>query len=107
VIVELDKAEFEKGKPARALYDRILEFLAVNRGEAYTEGDIGKEMMQAEGGDPVLQSLTVVGRQAVVLAALDDLIREGKVVARKHGWNTYCMYGNSGAVSRSPSTKPE
>jgi hypothetical protein len=107
VIVKLDRAEFEKGKPARALYDRILDFLAMNRDNAYTEGDIGKEMMQADGGDPVLQSLTVVGRQAVVLAALDDLIREGKIVARKHSWNTYYMYSNSSAVSLGPSTKPE
>ncbi len=103
----MNKAEFETGKPARALSDRILEFLAMNRTEAYNEGDLGAEMMQAFGGDPILQSLTIVGRQAVILAALDNLIREGQIVARRHHWNTYYMYSNSGAEGASHGTKPE
>jgi hypothetical protein len=81
VIVRLaiDKADFKKGKPARALSDRILEFLAKNSDKAYLQDDITTEMMRE---DAVLQELTTVGRQAGVLAALDNLVRDGEVVAR-------------------------
>jgi hypothetical protein len=89
-VIELEKANFEMGKPARALSDRILEFLVKNRGKAYGEGEISLDLLQA--GDPVVKELTAVGRQAVVLAALDNLIRDGKVLARTHAWNTYYMY---------------
>jgi hypothetical protein len=97
----IEKADFERGKPARALSDRILEFLAMNSGNAYLEEEISKEMMQADPGDRVLQSLTIVGRQAVVLAALDTLVRDGKIIARIPGMMPYYM-----ARTESASTNP-
>ncbi len=90
----IDKAEFENGKLARSLSDRILEFLAKNKGSAYLEDDIGVEMMQADGGDPMLQSLTIVGRQTVVLAVLDNLVREGKIIARIPSRMPFYMYND-------------
>ena len=87
----IGKVDFEKGRPLRPLCDRILEFLTRNSGEAYMEDDIGVEIMQADGGDPVLQGLTIVGRQAVVLAALDNLVRDGKVVAKVPNKAPYYM----------------
>jgi hypothetical protein len=95
----IDKVDFEKGKPARSLGDRILDFLAMNRGKAYSEDEISIDMMQADGGDPILQALTIVGRQAVVLAALDNLIRDGKIVARVPGKMLYYMYNDRATES--------
>jgi hypothetical protein len=97
----LEKADFEKGRPVRALSDRILEFLAMNRGKAYGEGEISLVLLQA--GDPVVKDLTAVGRQAVVLAALDSLIRGGKVIARTHVWNTFYMYNEPPATANAES----
>jgi hypothetical protein len=93
VFVELAivKAEFEKGKPVKALGTQILEFLAKNDGAAYLEDDITANIMRAGDGEPILQALTIVGRQAVVLAVLDGLVREGKVVARIPGKLPYYM----------------
>jgi hypothetical protein len=101
----IGKAEFEKGKPIRALGDRILEFLSMNKGNAYVGDDVATEIMQADGGDPTLQSLTIVGRQAVVLAVLDNLVREGKVVARKSSWNVYYTYNDAATTSHGSSTQ--
>jgi hypothetical protein len=95
----IDKVDFEKCKPVRSLGDRILDFLAMNKGKAYFEDDIGIEMMQADGGDPILQALTTVGRQAVVLAALDNLIREGRILARISGKMSYYMHNDQAAES--------
>lgn len=101
----IGSAEFEKGKPFPALGDRILEFLAMNSDKAYMEAEIGVEMMQADGGDPVLQALTIVGRQAVVLAVLDNLVRDGKIVSRiQHKMPYYMLASQLG--SESTGTKP-
>jgi hypothetical protein len=97
----IEKVDFEKGKPLRALGDRILEFLSINKGKAYMEDEIAKEIMQADGGDAVLQSLTIVGRQSVVLAALNGLIREGKIVSRKPSWSAYYMCADESSTSQS------
>ena len=84
----ITKADFEKGKPARALSDRILEFLLKNSDKAYMEDDITTEVMREE---PVLQGLTIVGRQAVVIAALNNLIRDGQVASRIPNKTPYYM----------------
>lgn len=87
----LDKAGFEKGTPARTLYDQILEFLTQNSGRAYSGGEINREMLQVGGEFGSLKSLTVVGQQAYLLATLDNLVADGKVTARKPGIVVYYM----------------
>ena len=85
----IDKADFERGQPARALYDQVLEFLVKNSGKAYAEGEITHEMLQAGGADGVLKMLSSVGIQTLVLATLDNLIADGKVDARRPGVFVY------------------
>jgi hypothetical protein len=84
----IDKVTFEKGIPARTLYDQILEFLTENPGNAYTDGEINKEMISRDGN---LRSLTTVGQQAYLLSTLDNLIADGKVAARRPGISIYYM----------------
>jgi hypothetical protein len=118
VIVKLaiDKADFEKGQPARALYDQILEFLMKNSGKAYAEVEITHEMLQASGPDGVLKTLTSVGVQTLVLATLDNLIADGKVEARRPGAFVYYIatqldveskQGASVAVTSEPKNREE
>jgi hypothetical protein len=84
----IDKATFEKGIPARTLYDQILEFLTENLGNAYTDGEINKEMINRDGN---LRTLTTVGQRAYLLSTLDNLIADGKVTARRPGISAYYM----------------
>ncbi len=83
-----DRATFEKGVPARTLYDQILEFLAENKGSAFTDGEINTEMLKRHW---ILKTLTSVGQQAYLLTTLDNLVADGKVVARRPGISVYYM----------------
>ena len=95
----ITQEEFEKGKPARSLSDRILEFLLKNSDKAYLEDDITTEVMRE---DPVLQGMTIVGRQAVVIAALNNLIRDGQVAARIPNKMPYYMLAVALGTPSSP-----
>jgi len=97
----IDKVEFEKAKPAPAVYNRILEFLTKNINKAYSEGEIIDEMLR---DDMVLKRMTTVGIQAFVLTTLDNLVADGKVTARIPGMSTYYM---AVQVSAEPSNKEE
>ena len=87
----IDNASFEKAKPFRTLYDQVLEFLTKNRGKAYNDGELNREMLLVEGGGEILKSFTVVGQQTYLIATLDNLIADGKVVARRPGLLVYYM----------------
>jgi hypothetical protein len=84
----IQKAEFEKGAPDRALSDRILEFLVKNAEKAYIEIEITRTMLAEH---PVMKSLTTVGMQTLVLATLDKLVADGKVVTRTVASSSYYM----------------
>jgi hypothetical protein len=84
----IEKAEFEKGAPGRSLCDRILEFLLKNGDKAYLEIEITRNMVDEA---PVLKTLTSVGMQTLVLATLDKLVADGKVVTRVPGSSPYYM----------------
>ena len=84
----IDKVDFEKAEPARSLCDRILEFLTRNNDKAYSEDEISSEILRT---DPIVKTLTIVGRQAVVLAALENLVRDGTATARLRNATTYYM----------------
>jgi hypothetical protein len=87
----IDNASFEKAKPFQTLYDQVLEFLTRNRGKAYNDGELKREMLQVEGGGEILKSFTVVGQTTYLIATLDNLIADGKVVARRPGIYVYYM----------------
>ena len=84
----IEKAEFEKGPPGRSLCDRVLEFLLKNGDKAYMEIEITRNMLDEA---PVLKTLTTVGMQTLVLATLDKLVADGKVVTRVAGSSPYYM----------------
>jgi hypothetical protein len=96
----IDKTDFEKGQPARALYDQILDFLVKNSGRAYAEVEITHEILQAAGPDGVLKTLSSVAVQALVLATLDNLIADGKVDARRPSVSVYYMATQLGVESK-------
>jgi hypothetical protein len=92
----IEKAEFDKGKVARSLRDRILEFLMINSDKAYLEVEITRQMLEV---DPVMKTLTAVAMQVFVLATLENLVAEGKIVAKVPGTMPYYMYVQIGAAS--------
>ena len=61
------------------------------------EPEITKEMLHA---DTILRTLTTVGMQALVLAKLEDLVADGKIISKIPGTLPYYMVVQFGAESQ-------